>query len=86
MASPIKIYGIGGKTKTAIRSILRLSSCTSGFETLEEVFIIATVITDQPSVLVATDLNTPEGLPLADPDFRQPRPIDLTLGVAVFFV
>jgi len=43
-----------------------------------------TVITDQPSVPIATDLNIPEGLPLADPDFRQPGPIDLTLGVEVF--
>jgi len=45
---------------------------------------MATVITDQPSVPIATDLNIPEGLPLADPDFRQPGPIDLTLGVEVF--
>jgi len=43
-----------------------------------------TVITDQPSVPITTDLNNPEGLPLADPDFRQPGPIDLTLGVEVF--
>jgi len=42
-----------------------------------------TVITDQPSVPITTDLNIPEGLPLADPDFRQPGPIDLTLGVEV---
>jgi len=26
----------------------------------------------------------PEGLPLADPDFRQPGPIVLTLGVDVY--
>jgi len=38
----------------------------------------------KPSVPIATDLNIPEGLPLADPDFRQPGPIDLTLGVKVF--
>jgi len=31
-----------------------------------------TVITDQPSVAIATDLNIPEGLPLADPDFQDP--------------
>jgi len=43
-----------------------------------------TVITDQPSVPIATNLNIPERLPLADPDFRQPGPIDLTLGVEVF--
>jgi len=43
-----------------------------------------TVITDQPSVPITTDLNIPEGLPLADPDFRQPGPIDLTLGVEVY--
>jgi len=41
------------------------------------------VITDQPSVPIATDLNIPEGLPLADPDFRQPGSIDLTIGVGV---
>jgi len=35
-----------------------------------------TVITDQPSVPIATDLNISKGLPLADPD--------LTLGVEVF--
>jgi len=40
-----------------------------------------TVITDQPSVPIATDLKR---LPLADPDFRHPGPIDLTLGVEVF--
>jgi len=45
------------------------------FETLLEVFIMPTVITDQPSVPIAPDLNIPEGLPLADPDFRQPGPI-----------
>jgi len=43
-----------------------------------------TVITDRPSVPIATDLNIPEGLPLADPAFRQPGTIDLTLGVEVF--
>jgi len=43
-----------------------------------------TVITDQPLVPITTDLNIPEGLPFADPDFRQPGPIDLTLGVEVF--
>jgi len=43
-----------------------------------------TVITDQPLVPITTDLNIPEGLPLADPDFRQPGPNDLTLGVKVF--
>jgi len=48
--SPIEISGIGGKISTAIRSTLKLSSCTSGFEKLLEVFIIPTVITDQPSV------------------------------------
>jgi len=86
MSSPIEISGIGGKIRTAIRSILKLSSDTSGFETLVEVFIIPTVITDQPSVPIATDLNIPEGLSLADPDFRQPGPIDLTLGVDVYLV
>jgi len=48
--SPIEISGIGGNISTAIRSTLKLSSITSGFETLIEVFIISTVITDQPSV------------------------------------
>jgi len=82
--SPIEISGIGGKISTAIRSTLKHSSCTSGFEKLLEIFIMPTVITDQPSVPITTDLNIPEGLPLADPDFRQPGPIDLTLGVKVF--
>jgi len=82
--SPIEISGIGGKISTAISSKLKLSSCTSGFETLLEVFIMPTVITDQPSLPIATDLNISEGLPLADPDFRQPGPIDLALGVEVF--
>jgi len=41
------------------------------------------VFTNQPSVPITTDLNIPEGLPLADPDFGQPGPIDLTLGVEV---
>jgi len=74
--SPTEICGIVGKISTAIRSTLKLSS---GFETLIEVFIIPTVITDQPSVPIDTDLNIPEGLPLADPDFRQRGPIDLIL-------
>jgi len=82
--SPIEISGNGGKISTAIRSILKLSSVTSGFERLIEVFIIPTVITDQPSVPIDTDLNIPGGLPLADPYFRQPGPIDLTLGVEVY--
>jgi len=81
--SPIEISGIGGKISTAIRSKLKLSSCTSGFEKLLQVFITPTVITDQPSVPITTDLNIPEGLPLADHDFRQPGLIDLTLGVQV---
>jgi len=46
--------------------------------------MMPTVITDQPSLPIATDFNIPKGLPLADPDFRQPGPIDLTLGVEVF--
>jgi len=62
MSSPIKVSGIGGKTTTEIVSTLRLSSCASGFETLIEVLIIPTVITDQPSVPIDTDLNIPEGL------------------------
>jgi len=61
------------------------SSVTSGFETLIEVFIIPTVITDQSSVPIDTiDLNIPGGLPLVDPDFQQPGPVDLTLGVEVY--
>jgi len=47
---PIEISGIGGKISTAIRSTLKISSVTSGFERLMEVFIIPTVIIDQPSV------------------------------------
>jgi len=82
--SSIEISGIGAKISTATRSKLKLSSCTSGLEALLEVFIMPTAITDQPSVPIATDLNIPEGLPLADPDFWQPGPIDLTLGVEVF--
>jgi len=82
--SPIEISGIGGKISTAIRSTLKLSSVTSWFERLIEVFIIPTVITDQPSVPIDTDLNIPGGLPLADPDFRQPGPVDLTVGVEVY--
>jgi len=39
MWSPIEISGIRGKITTAIRSILKLSSCTSGFEKQVEVFI-----------------------------------------------
>jgi len=62
----------------------KLSSVTSGLETPIEVFIIPTVITDQPSVPIDTDLNIPKGLPFGDPDFRQPGPIDLTLGVEVY--
>jgi len=58
----------------------------TGFETLVKVYIMPTVITDQPSIPIAIDLNISEGLPLADPDFRQPGPIDLTLGVEVFLV
>jgi len=82
--SPIEISGIGGKISTAIRSTLKLSSVASGFETLIEIFINPTVITDQPSVPIVTDLNMPGGLPLADPDFRQPGPVDLTLRVEVY--
>jgi len=52
--SPIEISGIGGKISTAIRSTLKLSSVTSGFERLIEVFIIPTVIADQPSVHIDT--------------------------------
>jgi len=81
ISSTIEISGIVTKTTTAIRSKLKLSSCTSGFETLVEVFIVPTVITDQPSVPIATDLNVPEELPLAYPDFRQPGPIGLNLRV-----
>jgi len=44
--SPIEISGIGGKLSTATRSKLKLSSCTSGLETLLDVFIMPTVITD----------------------------------------
>jgi len=83
--SPIEISGTGGKISTALRSTLMLSSVTSGFETLIEVFIVPTVITDQPSVPIDTDFNIPGGLPLADPDFRQPGPLDLTLGVEVYY-
>jgi len=49
-------------------------------ETLVEVLIIPNVITNQPSLPITYDLNTPEGLPLADPDFRHPGPIDLNKG------
>jgi len=45
--SPIEISEIGGKISTAIRSTLKLSSVTSGFERLIEVLIIPTVIADQ---------------------------------------
>jgi len=55
-----------------------------GFETLVEAFIVPTVITNQPSVPIETDLNVPEELPLAYPDFRQPGPIDLTLGLDIY--
>jgi len=65
--SPIEISGIGRKISKAIRSTLKLSSVTSGLERLIEVFIIPTVITDQPSVPIDTDLNIPGGVPLADP-------------------
>jgi len=41
-----------------------------GFETLVEAFIVPTVITNQPSVPY--------------PDFRQPGPIDLTLGLDIY--
>jgi len=82
--SPFEISGIGGKISTAFRSTLKLSSVTSGFERLIEVFIIPTVITNQPSVHFDTDLNIPGGLSLADIDFRQPGPVDLTLGVEVY--
>jgi len=82
--SPIEISGIGEKISTAIRSTLKLLSVTSGYETLIEVFIIPTVSTDQPLVPIDTDLNIPGGLPLADPDFRHPGPVDLTLGVEVY--
>jgi len=82
--SPIKISGIGGKISTANRSTLKLSSVTSGVERLLEEFIMPTVITDQPLVPIDTDLIIPGGLPLADPDFRQPGTINLTLGVEVY--
>jgi len=49
MSLPIEIFRIEGKRTTAIRSILQLSSWTSGFGTLTEAFIIPTVITSQPS-------------------------------------
>jgi len=70
MSSPIEVSGIGGKITTANISILKLSSCKSGYLLYP--------------VPIATDHNIPEGLPLADPEFRQPGPIDLTLGVDVY--
>jgi len=45
------------------------------FETLVEVLIIPTVITNQLSLLISNDLNVPEGLPLADFDLRKPGAI-----------
>jgi len=59
--SPIEISVIERKISTAIRSTLKLSSVTSGFETLIEVFIIPTVITDQSSVPIDTVTILPDG-------------------------
>jgi len=82
--SPVEIYGSGGKITTATRSILKLSLCTSEFETLVEILIIPRVITDQPSLPIANELNNPEGLLLTDPDFRQPGSPDLNIGVGLY--
>jgi len=84
MSPPIEISRIGGKMSTAASSILRLSSSRSKFETQVEVFVIFTVITNLPTFPIATDLNILEGMPLADPDFRQPGPNDLNLGVGLY--
>jgi len=51
VSSPMEMSGMGGKITSAIIATLKLSSYTSGFETIEEVFIIPsrykpTVITD----------------------------------------
>jgi len=54
MAPPLCLY------ETQMEPLL-LKQALQGFERLKEVFIIPTVITDQPSVPIDTDLNIPEG-------------------------
>jgi len=65
------------KKKKALVAFIR-------FETLVEVFIIPTVVTKQPSLPIKNNRNIPEGLLLADPDFRRPEPIELNLGADVY--
>ncbi|KAH8349466.1 hypothetical protein KR084_012230, partial [Drosophila pseudotakahashii] len=57
---------------------------TSRFQMDIDVMILPHVMDNQPSEPIKEILNIPDGVVLADPDFRQPGSIDLILSAEVF--
>ena len=78
----VNIYSVGGKSSAKATKVttvnLKLGNQMSKHETL----IIPQITTCQPSSVCSKEW-VPENIQLADPNFNQPAPIDMIIGVKV---
>ncbi|XP_055614143.1 uncharacterized protein LOC129760517, partial [Uranotaenia lowii] len=84
----LPVKGVGGCTNVSKESVLaRVLSCTSPFTTAERKFYVLPQITldlPQSSINVST-WKLPPSISLADPEFNQSSPVDIVIGVSLFY-
>ena len=83
----ISVLGLGSSSLSTSGTVnLTLRSNTSSFQTSIECLIVEQITTNLPASYIpeCIDLQTLD-VPLADPAFHQPGPIDLLIGAGLFF-
>lgn len=82
-----QIHGVGGVVTQSTQTCeIELKSLTSTFIARTQCFILPRITSSIPTVTMQLDdFCLPENIQLADPTFYESRPIDLLLGVDVFY-
>lgn len=87
LQSTHSIHGVGGLvTKSSQSCDIEIKSCTSTFSTRTKCMVLPNITNALPSITMQrSDFIIPNNVQLADPTFHESLPIDLLLGVDVFW-
>ncbi|XP_055623147.1 uncharacterized protein LOC129766597 [Toxorhynchites rutilus septentrionalis] len=84
--SDVQLIGIGGTTTTSKKIITRIASIHANVFIDIEMVIVPKIVGDQPNTTISErEIDIPEELPLADPEFFRTQPVDILLGARVFY-
>lgn len=86
LKSNVHLIGIGGTLTVDRKIITRIGSMHTNVLMDIELVIVPRILENQPNQQISrNDLDIPEEMPLADPEFYVSKPVEILLGARVFY-